>query len=281
MTPSHTGQRPSAHVRRPLGVGLLLIMLSSAAYAEVRSVAGLEFSRVHMQGSNQLEISSGDSNTLKIRGEQQQLEPPPFVLDGDTLYLGVSADGRPVADLKFRVTVVQLEELAVAGSGEAFVKPIDVPALVVSLDGSGAIRLYDVTAPDLELQLVGSGELQAAKVQSLHTRLQLKGGGDLQLGELQTQSLKVHLAGSGDVTLEDESRVSSLDIGLLGSGDVALERLTADAAKVSIVGSGDVAIQVREQLDAEIMGSGDLLYRGDPTVSKSILGSGEVTKKED
>ena len=63
---------------------------------------GLEFSKVRMQGSNQLEISSGDSNTLKIRGGEHQLEPPPFVLDGDTLYLGASADGRSVADLNTR-----------------------------------------------------------------------------------------------------------------------------------------------------------------------------------
>ena len=61
------------------------------------------------------------------------------------------------------MTVVQLQELPWQAPGEAFVKPIDVPALEVSLDGSGSIRLYDVTAPTLELQLVGSGEIQAAK----------------------------------------------------------------------------------------------------------------------
>ena len=273
-------KQPAVRRRNRSAILLVLACFSTLAMAEVRSVEGLRFSKVLLQGANQLEIRPGETGELKFRGDPRDLEPPPFVLDGDTLRLGIAADGSKVDNIQYKLAVTRLELLQVVGSGEAFVKPLDATRLVISLDGSGAIRLYDLTATELELQLAGSGELQAARVEAQTARLQVNGSGDIQVGELQTGLLKVHLAGSGDITLESDSQTESLEIAVLGSGDVGMAKLSANDARVTIIGSGDVEIRVLDQLEAEILGSGDLRYRGAPAISTSILGSGEVRRRD-
>ena len=139
-------KQPAIRSRNWYAILLVLACFSTPAMAEVRSVEGLRFSKVLLQGANQLEIRPGETGELKFRGDPRDLEPPPFVLDGDTLRLGSTAAGREVDDIQYKLAVTQLEALQVVGSGEAFVKPLDATRLVISLDGSGAIRLYDLTA---------------------------------------------------------------------------------------------------------------------------------------
>ena len=112
---------------------------SAAVNADVARVEALEFSRVQLVGSGELEITQGEANTLKIRGDGDDLDLPPFVVQGDMLRLGVSPQGNSVSDVQFKLTVTDLAELLLAGSGDVFVKPLDVGDLLVSVDGSGVI----------------------------------------------------------------------------------------------------------------------------------------------
>lgn len=261
-------------------VFLFFSMVSALASAAVTTVEGLEFSNVQLLGSNELEITQGEANTLKIRGDESDLDPAPFVLEGDTLRLGINSRGNAVDDVKFKLTVSKLSELLLEGSGVAFVKPLVVGDLLVSVDGSGVIRMFDVEAVDLELRVAGSGALQAVNVNAHKARLNLKGSGDIQLGSLAAGTIKTHIAGSGDITVEDGGAAKRMDIGVMGSGDVDMAKLSAEEAKVTIMGSGDVELRVVQSLEAEILGSGDLLYHGNPKTSTSIIGSGNVTHKD-
>ena len=76
-------------------VALSLGFVGAIANADVTRVEALEFSRVQLIGSNELEITQGDTSTLKIRGDGDDLDPPPFVLEGDLLRLGITAFARP------------------------------------------------------------------------------------------------------------------------------------------------------------------------------------------
>lgn len=259
---------------------LFFSMISALASAAISNVEGLEFSQVQLMGSNELEITQGDTNSLKIRGKEDDLDPAPFVVDGDTLRLGITSDGKGVRNMKFKLTVKDLKELLLQGSGEVFVKPLVVGDLLVSVEGSGVVRMFDLEAAALELRVIGSGTLQAVNVVAQTARLNMKGSGDLQLGSLVAGSVKAHLAGSGDVLVENEGRTDKIEVGVMGSGDIDMAKLSAQQAKVTIMGSGDVELSVVQSLDAEILGSGDLLYHGDPKVSRSIMGSGDVTRQD-
>ena len=259
---------------------LCALLLGTFARADVKNIEGLEFSRVLLVGSNELELSQGASNALKIRGDNKELSPLPFLLRDDTLVLGVNQKGKNVADLQYKVTVAGLEALLVEGSGEAYVKPLAVDDLLVSLEGSGDIRMFDVQALDLELRVLGSGALQAVGCKARDARLNMKGSGDVQLGSLEADVIKTHMAGSGDISVEDGGSTDLLEVRLMGSGDVGMAKVQATAAKVTIMGSGDVDIGVTKQLDVEILGSGDLFFRGSPEMSSSVLGSGEISRAD-
>lgn len=259
---------------------VLYTAFSAIAVAEVTTVEALEFSRVQLLGSNELEITQGEANTLKIRGDKDELTPPPFVVQGDVLRLGVTAGGNQVNDLKFKLTATGLSEILLQGSGDIFVKPLVLGDLLVSVDGSGAIRMFDVEAQELEMEVNGSGTLQAVDVTARNARLVLKGSGDIQLGSLHVDTLKTAMAGSGDVTVRDSGSANLLQVALMGSGDIGMKNVAVKSAKVSIMGSGDVVVRVAESLEAEILGSGDLVYYGKPTTSTSVMGSGDINQKD-
>ncbi|MCZ6831005.1 MAG: DUF2807 domain-containing protein [Gammaproteobacteria bacterium] len=268
---------------RVLMVSILFVccaLFSTLLKADIKSVEGLEFTRVLLIGNNQVKIIQGDVAMLKIRGDKNKLNPAPFLISGDTLQLGITKNGHEISKIKYKLTVPMLEALEVRGSGEAFVKPLRVSDLVVVVEGSGDIRMYDVNAVDLEMRVSGSGMLQAVNVNAREARLTLKGSGDIQLGSLQAESLSSILQGSGDIGIQDKSQVQNLHISVMGSGDVSLKKLRAAVCNVSIMGSGDVKVQVQEELDVEIMGSGDLHYWGNPRTSTSVLGSGDVQKRD-
>lgn len=255
-------------------------LISSLAQADVKSIEGLEFSRVQLTGSNELEVSQGVTTSLKIRGDKGDLEPLPFMVQGDTLRLGLTREGEVVSGVKYKLTTASLEVLEVDGSGEAYVKPLAVGDLLLSIEGSGSIRLFDVQALGLEIRVFGSGELQAVNVMARDTRLNLKGSGAIQLGSLRSDVVKAHMAGSGDIIVENGGEANFVEARVLGSGDITLKEVVAREADIVILGSGDVSLSVEEALEVEIMGSGDLTYYGKPETAISIVGSGEVDRRD-
>ena len=152
---------------------VLYASLSAVANAGVTSVEELEFNRVQLLGSNELEVTQGDTNLLKIRGDEDDLTPPPFVIQDDTLRLGVTPAGDQVSDLQFKLTATGLTALMLEGSGDVYVKPLSVGDLLVSVNGSGEMRMFDIKADELEIRVVGSGAIQAVDVSAGDTRLNL------------------------------------------------------------------------------------------------------------
>jgi len=261
-------------------VFLCCAFLSTMVRADVKSIEDLEFNRVQLIGDSELELTQGEPASLKIRGSERDLAKIPFVIEDDTLVLGVTERGRVVQGLQFKLSAPNIEALLVEGSGETYVKPMVVQDLLVSLEGSGRIRMFDVEARNLEMRVIGSGTLQAVDVTATDARLHLKGSGDIQLGSLQAGVIKGHMAGSGDITVENGGKAELLDVSVMGSGDVALKDIQAETASVTIMGSGDVELSVSEELQVSIMGSGDLVYYGKPRVESTVMGSGDIRQRD-
>ena len=257
-----------------------IALFSSLLKADIRNVEKLEFTRVELVGSNDLEFTQADSTELKIRGDQSKLTPEPFELRGNTLRLGVTADGKEVRGVKYRLSGPILESLLVQGSGEAYIKPLEAKHLQVAVEGSGDIRMFDVNADHVELSVSGSGTVQAVNVIAEETRLMLKGSGDILLGSLESNNVHTMVKGSGDVRVENDSRANDVKVSMMGSGDASLGKLRATVANVSIMGSGDVKLTVVDELEAEIIGSGDIKYWGEPRIESSVLGSGDIEQQD-
>ena len=112
--------------------GLLLLSLLpvlAASAAETRRVEGLEFDNILVYGSVEVEISQGDAVVLQLRGDEDDLDKQPFFVDDrKTLVLGRSGaeKGDRFGGVKYRLTVVELKHVELFGSGEVYVKPVQV-----------------------------------------------------------------------------------------------------------------------------------------------------------
>lgn len=270
----------SNHLSIAAIVAFSLGLVGAVANADVIRVDDLEFSRVQLIGSNELQITQGDSNTLKIRGDSDDLTSPPFVVQGDMLRLGITAQGDSVSDVKFKLSTRGVTQIMLQGSGDVFVKPLSAEDLLVSVDGSGQVRMFEVKAGKLELQVLGSGGVQAVRLGAGTVRLNVQGSGDIQVGSIEADSIKAQIAGSGDIVVQDEGAARILEIAMMGSGDIEMKDIATKVAKVTILGSGDAEVRVAESLEVEILGSGDLLYYGTPETSTSVMGSGEITQQD-
>ncbi|WP_116365420.1 GIN domain-containing protein [Parahaliea mediterranea] len=255
---------------------------SSASGAETRRVEGLAFDAVLVYGDVEVEISQGDTVELLLRGDPEELNLQPFLVDGSTLLLGGSRGDRRAdfSGVKFRLTTPTLEHLEVKGSGDVYVQPVTSDDLFVSAAGTGSVRLFEVNAGNTTLQLSGTGRIQLAKLQSRELNVALSGSGDIQLGEVSAQGVSVSVRGSGDISLESAQPADNMELSIVGSGDVDFRRMDSKRAEVNIVGSGDAHIGEIDVLEVNILGSGDLVYRGNPTIDQDVLiGSGDLRRE--
>ncbi|GAB3278591.1 GIN domain-containing protein [Parahaliea aestuarii] len=266
-----------------LALALASTLLSSAASAEeTRRVEGLDFDAVMVYGDVEVEISQGDTVELLLRGDREELDLQPFLVDGTTLLLGGSRESRR-ADfdgVKFRLTTPTLEHLEVKGSGDVYVQPFTSDSLFVSAAGTGNVRLFEVESGSTTLQLSGSGRIQLARLTSRELKVALSGSGDIQLGEVDARGVEVSVRGSGDISLESARRADNLELSIVGSGDVDFRNMDSGRAEVNIVGSGDARIGEIEVLEVNILGSGDVVYRGSPVIEQDLLiGSGDLRRE--
>jgi len=143
---------------------LCALLVSLPSRAETQQVEGLDFDRVVVMGSS-------------------DLEKQPFFMDGDTLVLGSSKKHRKdFGSVRFKLTVVNIEHLQLTGSGDIYVKPLVVEDLYVSVDGSGEIKLFGVRGRDLSLSVSGSGEVQVVELEGEDVKIVVSGSGELFLG---------------------------------------------------------------------------------------------------
>ena len=137
----------------------------------------------------------------------------------------------------FTVTVPQLSEATIAGSGDMRIDKIRGKAFEGTVAGSGSLDVGSVQVEQLKMSIAGSGEIKGSgKAQSADYNI--AGSGDLGVGAIQTQNASVSIAGSGNV----EAHASgTADVSIVGSGDVAI---TGGAkCNVSKTGAGDVRCQ--------------------------------------
>lgn len=264
-----------------IAICLCWVLLASAAAADIQRVSELSFERVVLHGDGKLEIRQGAQSELAIKGSEKILETGVFYLDGDTLVLGRGGKRRSeVSGVNFKLTVQELTHLKLVGSGDIYIRPLEVEDLYIALEGAGRIKIFSVRAEDLTLRLSGSGDMQAVVLAAQDLDVVLSGPGEIHFGELVAENAEFSVKGSGDITVQKTGTLDSLDIKIVGSGDVDLKLVKSEEVEVNIMGSGEATVHAISELEVGIVGSGDVYYSGEPDIDQSILGSGDVHSRQ-
>lgn len=272
----------------PVALVATTLLAAHARSAETRRVEGLEFDAIFIVGNVKVEVIQGDQYDLRFQGSERDLAGDPFYAVDGRLVLGKGRtfSRRNYDSLQFRVTLPELRELQVKGSGSAYVQPFALTpgewgrAMRFAVEGSGDIKLFAIEGADLELGVKGSGDIKAASLNVEDLEAIVAGSGDLYIKSVTAQNAEIVVTGSGDLRVTDRGSMQSVEINVVGSGDVDLADVDCDDAEINIIGSGSAEIgAVRGRLNANVLGSGDVFYQGDPQVDRVELGSGEVRRR--
>jgi hypothetical protein len=199
-----------------------------------------DFSEVELKGFGTLHLTQGETETLRLEGDEETLAQITTEVKNDRLivdYKRKFLTGWRTKQLDVYVTFKELRK--------------------ARLSGSGAIRAASVQTFDLALELSGSGKLHIERLTALRLLLDISGSGEATLG---------------GVVEGQRLRVS-------GSGEYDAAQLACDEADIDISGSGTVVLRVEKQLRVKISGSGKIDYIGAPQIEQRVSGSGKIRQR--
>jgi len=160
---------------------------------------------IERTGTESLEVTADDNLVSLFTSE---------VRDG-TLYLSVEKDRslsgrRPL----FRVTVNDLRQLGVSGSGTVEATRLDGEQLAMSISGSGDITAAGRTE-DVTISIGGSGSCNAAGLIAKRAKVAVRGSGDATVNA--QDELEAIVAGSGSIWYVGSPKIES---SISGSGEI-------------------------------------------------------------
>ncbi len=226
-----------------------------------RSIAVSGFERVTLEGSGDVYIQQGQTESLSIEADDNVIPLLDTRVSGNELVLRIKPgyDVAPSQRITYHVTIKDLSGITTLGSGDFFVGPVKSDHLAISIPGSGDVDVESLTGDNLSIDLDGSGSATFHDVDIKTSDTSINGSGDVELkGKASTQEVKV--AGSGNYLADD---------------------LETDTANVSVVGSADITVWVNDQLKVKNTGSADVQYYGKPSVEESGVGSGDLISMGD
>ena len=243
-----------------------------------------EFTEVRLDGIGHVDIIQGAEEGVVVDAPERLLPKIDVSVEGKSLVLGhrggfglaanVGVFGVRVDDIRFTVTVREIESLVIGGSGSMQAERVTAKGLSTSIEGSGRIRLGTVEAAGMEIGIGGSGRIHLASLQAPKCVAEISGSGKIEVEQLAGEALAVSLSGSGRITMAGTTQHAGLR--LEGSGQIIADELQTQKTAISITGSGRTKVWATDELDATIEGSGRVGYRGSPKVRTQISHSGKV-----
>lgn len=185
--------------------GCTPIIGSGQIVSEERSVTG--FTVIELTGRGEVVITQTGSESLRVSADDNVLPLVATQVRGKRLLLGLKRDIMLwETTVRYEVTVRELSELALSGSGDITLTKLDGNRLDVKLSGSGTISAAGHVQM-LAIDLGGSGEFAGAELASQQAEAHISGSGDVVVKANET--LAANISGSGHVTYIGNPRVTS------------------------------------------------------------------------
>lgn len=208
-----------------------------------RSFQAADFTSVELRGSDDVDVRTGASFSVRAEGPSEQLDKLKIVRVGDTLRIGrIDHNGLSWDDfgnhrgrqVKIFVTMPRMAGASIAGSGDMTVDKVEGARFAGSSAGSGSLVVGALAVEDADLSIAGSGDMQV-KGSAKQLEIDIAGSGSVDGAGLKAQGAKVSIAGSGNARAD-----------------------VTGPARVSVMGSGDVDLGPGAKCTTSKMGSGDV-----------------------
>ncbi|MFV0593688.1 MAG: head GIN domain-containing protein [Draconibacterium sp.] len=222
-----------------LVVAGLFITSSVKAEEQVREVS--MFSGISLRVSANVYLSQGKKQSIRVVAKESTLEQLITEVNGDKLI--IRFPGSNIFQRNF--------------------KP-------------GKIEIYVTVPDVNDLSVSGSGDIIAEKLEARILNLSLSGSGGIKIASLESGKLKGNISGSGSIEVRGKKIADDLNVTISGSGNFNAADFEADQVSVTIAGSGNCNVLSNGNIKARIAGSGSVFYNGNPSIDASTAGSGRV-----
>jgi Putative auto-transporter adhesin, head GIN domain len=209
---------------------------SGNVQTETRTVRN--FSKVELRDQGTLVIEQGATEALTIEAEDNLLPLLTSTVDNGTLVLDEQDNTilRPKKEIRYRLSVKDLREIQVSGSGNVEVAKLQADQLVLDISGSGNLTIGQLTASSLTVDLSGSGDADIAGTVT-DQQVEISGSSDYRAENLASKTATVKVSGSGNARVH-----------------------VAETLKARVSGSGDIEYLGTPKLDSDASGSGDIRH---------------------
>jgi hypothetical protein len=198
------------------GCGVGLVVGSGNMVTEEREISGVEGVALSFIGD--LQVTQGDEEKLVITGDDNVLPLiTTEVRDGVLTIGGRSTLGIPMtADVRYDLTVRDLNSLRMSGAGNAEMDGLETNDLTVDISGAGNLSIRNLQADRVTAGMSGLGKLELDGKADRVT-VSLSGAGNYDGRDLETGSADVSLSGLGNATVW---ATESLNASVSGAGNI-------------------------------------------------------------
>ncbi|MFC4346279.1 head GIN domain-containing protein [Kordiimonas lipolytica] len=169
-----------------------------------------DFTKIRIKGAMELKLEAGESFSLKVEGDDDDVARLESYVRNGTLTLDNANDDDDDGnihfnsdDIKVTITMPTLEEFEVMGAVDAEIKGLKSENLLIDLKGAGAIEL-EGTCGSLDLELKGAGEVDAEDLECADVEVSVQGVGEAKV--FASESVDADVSGIGSITVYGEPK---------------------------------------------------------------------------
>jgi hypothetical protein len=225
-----------------------------------------DVSELVVSGGGRVQITQGDTESLRVEARSDVMERVKVDLTGDKLSLSVRNSSRGFSffdlfkhhdnDVLYVLQLKKLNYVGLSGAAHATFGNWVGGNMKLNVSGAGAANFTNLRVNDLFIQLTGASN---SRVEMLAAR-----------------RLTFELSGAADMDIKAESQTNFLKIGASGASNFRGKLLKATQADVHASGASNIDLQVTESLKANASGASHIRYIGKPTLDSNASGSSHI-----
>jgi hypothetical protein len=211
------------------------ISASGTSKTETRNVSG--FTAISLGLPAKVIIKQGATEGITIETDEAFLPYIETVVERGALKIRGSKNNtnfRGRFTMNITVNAINLESVAINGSGDISADSLKASNFKASISGSGDVAIKSLSATSVETSIAGSGSIILSGSAN-DIAASIRGSGDVKAGSLKTKTAKTSIAGSGNVFVWPSD---TLTISIAGSGDIRY--YGNPAITKSVAGSGSI-----------------------------------------
>lgn len=215
-------------------------------------------------GGAMIEISQGDSESLRVEATKEVLERVSVDLTGHRLTLKIKDKNGGFFNwfnqnndkVKFIVQVKQLAHLELNGAAQAQIAQLRGASLSLNSHGASRADIGQLHIQDLKIDISGAGRLKVS--------------------EIHGQNMKAGISGAAQMEVTGAGALNELRIDVSGASKYFAKSMATTSAWVHASGASHAELRVSEFLESHASGASHINYFGSPRTKNHSSGASRI-----